>query len=206
MSLRKMLDKLLKNIKFRSEVKNFFSQNKEKLIDIILFGSITRGKEEPKDIDIFILYKDKVDLNLDHILKKKLEKLNIQITSKSYKELFESSFKAREAILSEGYSLILNKKISKGFGFINFVLFRYELKGKNKSERMRFYYSLYGRGKEKGILDKLKGLKFSGSTIFCPIESAEEMKEFFQNWNINYTNFPTLIPERIVISKALSSK
>ena len=200
---RKMLDKLLKDIKFRSEVKNFFKQNKERLIDIILFGSTTRGKEKPKDIDLFILYKEKVDLNLDHILKKRLEKFNIQITSKSYKELLESSFKARESILSEGYSLILNKKISKGFGFSNFTLFKYELKGKNKSERMRFYYSLYGRGKEKGILDKLKGLKFSGSTIFCPIESTEEMKEFFDNWNMEYMQFPVLVPERIVISKLI---
>jgi len=35
----------------------------------------------------------------------------------------------------------------------------------SKSKRMIFYYSLYGRGKEKGLLEKTGSHKFSESII-----------------------------------------
>ena len=49
-----MLKELLKDKKFLKTLKGFL--NKPEIIDIILFGSITRGKEYPEDIDLLILY------------------------------------------------------------------------------------------------------------------------------------------------------
>lgn len=189
--------KLLKNTKFLYEIKEFYKKNANKIIDIILFGSSIKGKEEPKDIDLLILFKEKKDFDLSYELKKKLKKFNLEITLKSYKELFENTFKAREAILSEGFSLIQNKFISSGFGFNNFILFKYELKNLNKSDRMRFYYSLYGRGKQFGILKKLNLIKFSETIVLCPIENEYNMVNYLDTWKIKYTKFPILIPERI---------
>lgn len=194
-----MLKKLLKNTKFRYEVREFFKENKNKVLDVILFGSSVRGKEKPKDIDILVLYKDKKDIDLSYELKKKVGKkgFEVDIINKTYKELFEESFKAREAVLSEGYSLVYGKFLSEGLGYMNLVLFKYELKGFSKSDRMRFYYSLYGRNGAKGILKELNSKKFSETVLFCPVGNAERMKEYLGNWKIKFIEFPIMIPSRL---------
>ncbi|MBW2981324.1 nucleotidyltransferase domain-containing protein [Candidatus Woesearchaeota archaeon] len=189
---------LLKDIRFKSEVKSFFSKNKEKVLDIILFGSSVKGKEKPNDIDILILFKDKKDIDISYELKKTIKGFEVSITDKTYKELFEESFKAREAILAEGYSLVYNKFLAEGLGYMNFVLFRYELKGFSKSERMRFYYSLYGRGKDqKGVLEEFNCIKFSDAILLCPSTNTEKLKEYLENWKIRFIEFPILIPSRL---------
>lgn len=192
-----MQKKLLKNTKFLNEIKGFYKKNADEIIDIILFGSTVRGKENPKDVDLLILFKEKKDFDLSYELKKRLKNFNLEISLKNYKELFESTFKARESILSEGFSLIQNKFISSGFGFNNLILFKYELKKLNKSGRMRFYYSLYGRGKQSGMLKKLSLIKFSETVVLCPIENENETVNYLDIWGIKYTKFPVLIPERI---------
>ena len=126
--------------------------------------------------------------------------------AKSYKEPLENSNVAPEAILSEGYSLILQKFISAGFGYVNFVLFKYELIGFSKSERMRFYYSLYGRGKEDGMLKQLKAIKFSETILLCPIKKEDMMKEYLGGWKIRYKEFPIMVPERIAYLQKLTEK
>ena len=50
-----MLKKLLKNAVFKSEIRKFFRKNESEIVDIILFGSIVKGKEKPRDIDILII-------------------------------------------------------------------------------------------------------------------------------------------------------
>ena len=188
---------LLKNIKFLYEINEFYNKNKDKIIDIILFGSVLKGKENPRDIDLLILFKEKKNLDLSYELKKRLKNFNLDINSKSYNELFDNTFKAREAILSEGFSLIQNKFISSGLGFSNFVLFRYELKKLSKSYRMRFYYSLYGRGKERGMIKKLNLIKFSETILLSPIEHEAEIVNYLDAWKLKYIMFPILIPKRI---------
>jgi|SRR3989344_6240317 len=200
-----MLKELLKNTKFRSEIRFFFKKNEDKVVDIILFGSVTKGKEKPQDIDILVIYKKNIDLTFSHNLAKLLEKIlgiPVSISSKTYKDLFNPSFIVREAVLSEGYSLVNNVFISEGLGYFNMALFRYSLKGRSKSERMRFYYSLYGRGGEKGILHKLNAYKFSNEVIISPVGSVEEMRIYLKRWSISYLETPLLIPARIVQSKA----
>ena len=131
-----------------SKSQEFFHEHKEVLLDIILFGSTVQGKKNPSDLDLIIVFHRKKDLQLSYELRKLLEKstkLTVDITAKSYAELFDINFTAREALLSEGYSLINKIFLSAGWGYGNMGLFTYKLQGKTKSERMRFYYSLYGR-------------------------------------------------------------
>jgi len=191
-----MSKNLSKNIK--SEIEKFFKENKELLLDIILFGSTVKGKEKPNDIDILLIYKEKKDIDVDYKLKKKLKGLKTEITSITYKELFSDSFKAKEALISDGYSLVYKKKVSLGLGYMDYYLFKYDLKGLNKSQRMRFYYSLYGRNKkDKGLLKELEAIKFSETILLCPVENVEQMKEYLENWNIMFIEFPILIPSRL---------
>jgi len=194
-----MLTKLLKNTKFRTSVKEFFNKNKGELLDIVLFGSSMRGKDKPKDIDILILYKNNKDIDLSYEFRKEIEKIgfNVEVTDKTYKDLFNSSFKAREAFLGEGYSLVYDTFLSKGLGYMNLVLFKYNLKGFNKSKRMRFYYSLYGRNGRKGVLNDFSVIKFSDSVLLCPVQNSENIKEYLQNWGIDFIEFSLLIPDRL---------
>src|SRR3989338_1224151 len=195
-----MSNALLNNTKFRSKTKEFFARNKSKILDIVLFGSAVKGKNKPEDIDILIIHKDKKDFDVSYELKKSLNSLglNIQVIDKTYPELFKESFQAREGILAEGYSLVYEQPLSAAFGYISFILFKYELKGFNKSGRMRFYYSLYGRDNtQEGMLKKLKAIKFSNTIILCPMKSSEELKEYLNTWKLQYIEFPILIPSRL---------
>ena len=194
-----MLKKRLNKARFRSEIKSFYARNKDEIIDILLFGSAVKGKEEPPDIDILILYKNKENLELNYELKKILEKISskVQISAQTYNGVFKPSFKAREAFL-EAYSLIFDTNISEGLGYLNKVLFKYELKKLSKSDRMRFYHALYGRGNSKGILKELNAVKFAETIVLCPQESSESMKDFFNSWKIHYSNAPILIPKRVL--------
>ncbi len=193
-----MLKKLLKNKKFLLVIKKFLKQ--KGILDIILFGSIVRGKEKPEDIDLLILYCKKQDIELNFRIRKELEKigLNPEIVGKTYKEAFDPEFLARESILQEGYSMKKRKFLASCFGYSNFVLLKYKLQKMNKSERMRFYYSLYGRGGKKGVLEKNSCYKFSESIIISPVERLEEIKSFLESWKIKYVEIPVLIPKRIV--------
>ncbi|MDP2749350.1 MAG: hypothetical protein Q8O89_00785, partial [Nanoarchaeota archaeon] len=165
-----------------------------------------KGKPEPNDIDILIIYKEKENLDLNYAFKKQMQKMGLEVavTSKSYKNIFSPSFTIRESILAEGFSLINNMFYSKGLGYTNFVLFKYDLKQKTKSERMMFYYSLHGRNKSRGMLNELKAIKFSDAVLFCPIESVEEMRSYFNEWNIETIEFPILVPARIADSEVLN--
>ena len=195
-----MLKKQLKNTKLKSELKNFLKKNRNILLDVIIFGSLIKGNEKPNDIDVLILYKDKKDLDKEYELKKLLEKkgFDVDLNSKNYKELFNETFKAREGVLAEGFSILNNNFLSASFGYVSFNLFKYELRGFTKSNRMRFYYSLYGRNKnEGGILKDLNAFKFSDTILLCPIQNTEKMKEYFDYWKIKYIEFPIMMPDRL---------
>ena len=184
-----------------SDIKKIFKENKE-LLDIVLFGSTTKGKEKPADIDILIIYKEKENLNLNNKIKLLT---NASITSITYEKLFNQSFLAREGFLLNGISIINNKSISESLGFDSKILIKYELKGLNKSNRMRFYYALYGRDYKSGMIKLLKAIKFSDSIIIIDSEEEYPTKEFMDSWKLEYISFPILIPTRITESKIFSN-
>ncbi len=181
------LQKLKKTAKFEKK------ENKE-IIDIILFGSSVRGKLNPQDIDILVLSSQKLDKQI-------LKEFNP--IYKTYSD-FMKGFPI-ESIIQEGHSLLYDKSISSLYHLHSTYLFRYSLKGKTKSERMRFYYALYGRN-TKGILKETNSKKFSSETIITPVHAAEEMKSFFETNKIEYYYIPILFPESYKDAEKLSVK
>ncbi|MBT3262584.1 nucleotidyltransferase domain-containing protein [Candidatus Woesearchaeota archaeon] len=195
-----MSKELSKNTTFKSEIKKFLKENSNEILDVILFGSAMKGKENPKDIDLLILYSVKKNIDKSYEFKKILKSKGflVETIDKTYKELIEGSFKAVEGILAEGFSFKNNNLLSQNLGYMNLILFKYDLINLNKSERMRFYYSLYGRTKEqKGIIQELNSIKFSDSIILCPANNSEEMSEYLNSWKIKHLKFPILIPSRL---------
>lgn len=194
-----MLKDLLKSKKFLKIINNFLK--KPEVVDVLLVGSVIRGKEKPNDIDLFVIYSENAKnlIDLDYSLRKELKEISkdFEITGSRYSELFKPEFIAREAVLAEAYSFRTKKFFSQGLGYQNLVLFKYSLKELNKSKKMQFYYALHGRGKEKGLLKQNQCYKFSEGILLCPAINSETIKNFLERWKLKYLNFPILIPNRI---------
>lgn len=186
-----------------SKVQAIIKENENEILDVVLFGSLVRGKEKPEDLDLLVIYKKNINSELINKMRKEFETLGVEVdlVPKSYNDLFKSAFIARESYLSEGYSLIQRKFIAEGLGYKPMVLFRYDIKGFTKSQRMRFYYSLYGRNTE-GMIKKLRLCKFSERIIISPVEESENVKDYFKSWSIKYLEIPILLPLRIIESDA----
>ena len=54
-----------KNILLKNKLREIAKKNSE-IEDIILFGSIVRCKEKPNDIDILLLFKNKIDKEIEY--------------------------------------------------------------------------------------------------------------------------------------------
>ncbi len=187
------------NITKLSKISKGFNKQHTELKDIILFGSSVRGKLKPNDIDILLLFKEKIDVNIEYEFKKQVSKLfkNISLISKTEKTVLDESFNAREAILFEGYSLIKKEKIAQQNGFSPQGMFIYSTKNLKNVEKTKFYYALNGRRKEKGMLNELNAIKLSDNILSVPLDKIEETKEFLERQNIEFKFIPCLIPIRL---------
>lgn len=103
-----MLKKALIRI-LESESSLFFKKYELELIDIILFGSVLKGKEKPNDIDILLLFKKQINYETVQLMRRGLEQkidLKVEVTSKTYAQLFQKDFMAKEGLLESGFSLL----------------------------------------------------------------------------------------------------
>lgn len=169
--------------------------SKEKVIDVILFGSFMRGKFKPNDADLCIIIKDEdekrsielvdslgrlTDKLVDNNLKIKFQ-INI-LTSNS----FLSGNTLAKTLLNEGYSIKKNKKFSFVLGFENKSLFVYTLKHFSPSKRVQFHYLLKGRYGSEGVLKEAEGQFLGAGSISVPAEKEDLLKEVFDNWGVEY--------------------
>lgn len=182
MKLRNNLKKLIKDVE-----------------DIIIFGSVVRGKNKPQDIDVVVVFKNKVNKDMEYKIRKELEKNynNISIISKTQKDLLSNAFDAREGILFEGISLLSGEIISNKYGFSSLGMFKYNFKGWDQLRKTKFYYALNGRMGQKGILESLECVKLSDNLILAPLNKIEDVKEFLDSWSIEYKYIPILLPKRL---------
>lgn len=163
--------------------KRFYEKNKDKVMDIILFGSTARGKELPEDFDICLILKDSSLKGLAKKFRKDLpRKVHVSVLSTS--NLFSSSL--WQTILREGVSIISERAVSELLGFRSYALYWYNLENLNQTDKVRFYYALKGRKGEEGILQKLNGKHLGKGVIMVPLEGDDEMQEFFLDWEISF--------------------
>ena len=195
---------ILKDTKLRNKLKILADKNLE-VADILIFGSTIRGKEKPNDIDIIVLFKDKINKETEYAIRKELEKnyKNVSIISKTEKTSLDKAFDARESLLFEAQSLITEKNLAEEYGFHSFGMFKYNFGNWDKLKKTKFYYALNGRGNKEGIASMLNCIKLSDSLILAPLEKIEAFKEFLDSWGINYKYIPILLPERLSKKKIL---
>lgn len=194
MTLKELLKSF--NLKYRAK-----KERMPLIFDIVVYGSLIRGKTEHNDVDIAVILKKKTALShkleLASEFKEIMPDLNAALDVKvvDIKDLEDPGFLARSAILAEGFSLINKKFLHERFGFKAYVLFKYSLKRLSPSKKKMFYYALQGRRNQTGLL-KIKGGHFAGKgMIEVPITSAEEFKDMMQINNVAYT-YETILKYR----------
>lgn len=167
--------------------------------DILVFGSAVKGKHSPKDLDVIVLFKKKVDKDAEYKIRKELEKhyKNISIISKTKKTVLEPTFDARESILFEGISLLSGKNISETYGFSPLGMFKYDTKRWDNLKKTKFYYALNGRSGKSGMLQEMECIRLSDNIVLTPMDKIEQVKEFFDRWGLAYVYIPMLIPSRL---------
>jgi len=192
-----ILNKLLKLQKLKSVIKNTITKN---IFDIVIYGSIVRGKEKYTDIDIAIIYKNKIaveeKLLASQQLKNKLSFLDCDVDVKTINmyDLLDASFLARQGIIAEGYSLTRNKFLHELFGFKAYYEYKYNISIRSESKKKMFYYALKGRRSEKGIAQKTDSVSISNCVLRTPIQSSSEIEEVFLLHKIPFKKELCLIP------------
>jgi len=175
-------------LKLRKSLKSLL--NKERLlVDIFIFGSVLKGKNEPEDIDLVSLFRDK-DYKLieevDYAIKKEGDKLNLNI---HIEPLIVDNINTSEVyknIIHEGFSIKNMNFVSKMIGFNPFLLITYNLRNKKPSEKVMFSYALFGRKKGEGLVKSLEGKELGKGSILIPIKNEAEIVSFFKQWNVEF--------------------
>lgn len=186
-------------LKFLESKSKSFEKDKS-ILDILIYGSNARGKVEARDIDILIIFKEKpleerveITQRFKEKIGKEIGKLDIKTINLS--ELFETNFLARQAILTEGYSLINRIPFSEKIGFLSYSLFTYKLKNLSHNNKTKFTYSLIGRGKNQGILKKLNAKPLGKGAVLLPIQDSSFFEDFLKKWDVSYNKKNILVSE-----------
>ncbi|MBT4538775.1 nucleotidyltransferase domain-containing protein [Candidatus Woesearchaeota archaeon] len=176
-------------------LKNELKEND--IFDIVVYGSMVKGKARPGDIDILVIFTQgtlKERLSKLQVIKKKIKFDNVDVKAVLWNELFDPAFFAKTGIFLEGVSLKNLKKFSLKIGFSAFSLFTYNLKDKLHREKVKFNYVLSGRGSE-GIVKKLAGEHLGPGVIKIPIGFSLEFEDVLTMHKINFKKNNILVED-----------
>lgn len=159
--------------------------DKDKIVDIVLFGSSVRGKTKAGDIDVCIVTRDGRFGNLAV----KAEDLHLT-------ELGLSTFPGNSmwsTLLHEGISLVSGRPYHEHLGFLGKALYWYDLKRLKQKDKVRFFYALKGRKGKKGFIDEIGGACLAKGVIITPVSSDDKLREFFDTWKLPYSRRRILV-------------
>ena len=198
---------IVKDMILKKALKKIVTQYPE-VENILVFGSVVRGKEKPMDIDILVVFKTNIDKEIEYIIRKEIEKKYepVSIISKTRATVSDPAFDARESILFEGKSLVKERAIPEQYGYASIGMFKCSFKGWSKLQKTKYYYAFNGRDTQKGIATQLGCMKLADGIILVPINQIEEFRSFLESWKIEFLYIPALIPERLNKKRILEQK
>jgi len=172
----------LKNLsQIKSKLKKYLS-NRD-ILDIIIFGSAVKGKILPRDIDIAVITKKEIKVNIPgfHVSVIKPEDFFVKVPSIVH------------TLLREGYSLKNEKSFSEVYNFSSRVLFKYDLVSLNASTRVKIVNILRGKNKEKGLVKENSGEWLANQVFIVPAWNEYIFEKLFLNFKIKFNKFHILI-------------
>ncbi|MEM2713827.1 MAG: nucleotidyltransferase domain-containing protein [Candidatus Pacearchaeota archaeon] len=166
--------------KLKKELKNYLKD--KNIVDIFLIGSAVKGKLKPADIDLIILFREKIDNEVIFKLRQKgyhAEPLLVD-------NLFKSELLF--TIIGEGISL----KSKQKFKVIKGTIFSFSLKNLDKINKVRFSQAVYGRAKD-GLVYKNGGINLGKGCFVVPIKSEYLFRELMMKFNVKYKLYKVLM-------------
>jgi len=160
----------------------FLLHNKE-VIDLIVFGSATKGKAIPRDIDVAILFYHPPTKELLNDIQK-MDQFHISILT--VKDFFINPGLLVNALLREGYSIKNKKSLSETFKFSSRVLFTYNLSSLSASNKVKVVNALRGKKGKQGMVEKNNGEWIANQVFTVPLPADRLFEEFFNNFKMKY--------------------
>ena len=154
-------------------LKPVLKKNKE-IIDLVLFGSVTKGAMHAADIDIAILTENE---DASHDAEKEIKtilgaKTDIQrITLKQYDTFLWI------ALIREGYSIKHGNYLHRVYRIKPTVLYTYSLKSLPLSRKVMF---------ERAIKNFKDIQKLSNRVVLVPIRQSGAFSDFLKYWDIDF--------------------
>ena len=173
------------NSKRLSEIKNKLKGllKKKEVVDVILFGSAIKGKENPGDIDIAVIS--------ECAFSKEIK--GFHVSSLKPKEFIENPPTLATTLLKEGHSLKKNQPFSENFRFKQRVMFVYALVNLEKSGKVRIVNLLRGKKNQKGMVEEFRGEWLSNNVFLSDINSEHIFSQFFISNKIKFKKFNLLL-------------
>lgn len=157
----------------KEDLKKLLKRYKE-INDIYLFGSFVKGKFRPADIDIAVIT-DKKDFELLKRVIKELDKYpKLHIEMFMFSEIFTEPI--WKSLLSEGFSIKKNKYLRELMDIDSGVLYNYDLRKLNHSEKTMFNRAF------KEEIKITNSDHISAGTAITPIGQEKEFDDFLSRW------------------------
>lgn len=172
--------------------KNWNKRWKAKVVDIVLFGSAIKGKSNPNDIDLCIVFRDKVDVNIV----KEVELMvgdEFHVSSLVVDNFFTNVHTLAKTIFFEGKSILTNTNLSESLGLSGWLLYSYNLPKEDHSRKVRFVYLLRGRKNDNGLVKRWGGEFISNSAFMLPVNKDNEAQDVFNTWKIDFKRRKVLL-------------
>ena len=161
--LRKSLLKILKSYK---EIK-----------DIIIFGSLVKGRSNPEDLDLALLVTES-DLGLISKVKKELGLNQVHLELIFLDELIYNTLFL--SLVNEGYSVLKGKYLNELLGTKPKLLYAYDLIHLNQSQK-----TLFGKALRLTLV-KTKGIRVSAGAVLIPLSQSSYFEDFLKAWEMKY--------------------
>ncbi|MEK6921561.1 MAG: nucleotidyltransferase domain-containing protein [Nanoarchaeota archaeon] len=155
------------------KLKPLLAKNKD-IIDIILFGSLVKGKGNVADIDVALLS----DVPIDRLkMRKELElilqkKVDLQVLT-----LHDYSKSLWITLIREGFSVKHDAFLHQLYKIEPLVLYKYSLKELTVSKKVMF---------ERALKNFAGIQRISNRVVLVPIAKTEEFNDLLKLWNIDF--------------------
>lgn len=181
---------MLKKLKPYSKLAKICKERKD-IADAVAFGSAVKGKTEPGDIDVCLIFRDIIDSDFV----KKLGEMfpNTHISALTVDNFFRKPHSLAATLLFEGISILSLKPLASVYGLKAFSMYKYELKGMPNLIKVSLLHALKGRSPKKGLVADLGGEFTAPCSFIMPPEKDDEMLKVLAKWQVKYSRKRILI-------------
>ncbi|MBT4247976.1 hypothetical protein HOD83_00075 [Candidatus Woesearchaeota archaeon] len=175
-STKEIINKVSDEKKLQQAAKKLVAKRRD-ISDVLLVDASLISKKAKSSPVVCLLTHSKTPQRIAQNLQ---SEIGLPVIFVQADQLFTPKYSSIVDALKQGTSLITSKT------FAPKTLFVYSTKHIKGSDKVRFFYDLKGRGKQKGIIESTRSEFFAKSVIIAPSKSVEAMQKFLTKWKCQY--------------------